>query len=778
MKDFDKKVINYEEIRSANKLKKRRNLLILKWIYTFLILIILIGFLANILFLKIILNDSIYYIIPLMSLAYFHIFYNSRTKFSNIERIILIVVIISYVLFIVLFEFFPKNIWIYNIFNLTILGNIYFIIKAFLEYFLTLFFPYKIIDIRNKSKKINLIYGSKSKRIKESKILNKRLLNIYRNYDYWYAYSSKRDSDKYFIECDSILSYLYEIHYLSLYYSGDSYNEFSEAFLDLNREFKVNLYLQVIYNKNDIMMSQIFISYKKRFLFLIKNRLFKEHSNEIKDFLFGFLSVLAKNSMNMYVTRGINLMCEIIIDEKEDSLNSLDYKPVKYFDDLIQFCTNYLDNLNPIDGKIIVQTIEEVYDGSYSEDEKDNLRKSLFSLIHVMLINSNSNNSIINYYVYLSIIAFKYEKLDEIEEFFISMIISLDKYEEFIAPYVFSDVSELYNTEKFDNEEIIRLFLTLQAYFSSNITHFYTDVIVDWFITSDKVDKEMIVMLAFTISKNINFGIDIFDSISNLLSEDMEHLENIKKNIDVLIDVFEYSISYSEIVEDSIKILDKISHFASNTLKALVKKEDKLVKQKIYEKFVDFYVTLTNGGNTCKFNTKAIEYIHDITVENEENEYMEVLAGALFKAGYQIIEECDYINQRKISNTIGWLAYSSISKGDKESDSSSAIFKLLVDYYDLIVEFSREDVVYFVGTAIIINYVNFLIYSKKRTYYTIESDFDILLHSDRNIPFHLLKSIRLKEFTIESYFEDKKDEALENIKKTKLLIKSVIDEQD
>ena len=151
----------------------------------------------------------------------------------------------------------------------------------------------------------------------------------------------------------------------------------------------------------------------------------------IRKYLNSTLEVLIQNARVIEFDQGISMLMQFLqqnCDDKCVSDQKKEFIRITLFNS-ITLINKYLDNVNTIAGKFILQFIAKNYIILREDEEDDELEFFLFTLIEFLKGKDSNINTVSIYYHFLSSIAEKFEGLKELAKFYKRVIRALSSLE-------------------------------------------------------------------------------------------------------------------------------------------------------------------------------------------------------------------------------------------------------------------------------------------------------------------------------------------------------------
>jgi len=707
------------------------------------------------------------FLVPLLAYSFYNVFYQNDIKYSSTEKIILIISLTSYISMLLIYQFIVNEIIVLfvNVFSSIVL---ILIVRSLGEQLYLRLLGFSLQNVTKKVKKLEInVSNDKEKNKTNLSVFITEINNIFYGIEFWIQLSPlKHTLRRIGTVCDNLFNiykftsklrkYGYEI-------SDEEYKNLQNIVKEYD-QYLLSLSIRYYSKKN---VNRI-LYYKSRKLgFLIDEQMIELYKEEIYKYFFSDLELIIQAGKVIEFNTGISFYSSVVDEKLKDKLNKeiLEEVVLSIYSSIF-LLRKYLDNISSISGKFILQTIARNYQLILKYTSSDLINSNLFQLIELLEVKDSNKSTMKIYYHFLSDISKSFKKIDEKLNFIQKTIWSLNNHEEEISPLVFNDIKSLFVDQNVTtNDLIVESFIKIHKSFSKNVYNRNSKVIKDY-IVENKVtsnEKEILNKLCHLFGSQVAYAKYFFKSIRDDLSSGIYSVNDFILKPNSRLIKFEKELLKSTLIYDELH--EVIPSMISLNMDIVEIRPNKNNEKDMLDFYKGTLSVLTEYYDYSKNDDQmisAIEWIYFFAKTNLLNEYFRYSIKQLHIIGIKSLQSKNWEVQQAVSENLGWLLFNGFAESNIRVESLNNAFKSLVDFFTRVCEFSNEHVKRFVGTAIVVNYIQFKIKTKKDsdTHNIVNQVKKLYSNLESMIGQTMIQSIRLKESIIQEYFKDEPEEAL------------------
>lgn len=763
MENVKLSILNLSKTSNTKKAEKtlKGNRRLISIVFYTIILISIIGLYINIKEWEINLFPVVVYVIPLLVFSYYYVFYKNQVKYNTLDNVVLLGALVLFVSSLLLNSFVGENVYFVFAQNILIVINTLFIVRTFIEYIY-----YKLISnvkktFKRYTKKVNLtIKFEDSSNAKELLSFVEKLELVFISIDKWLILSEGNIGVR---ELSYPLDVLLKLHeyQISLYSNYSILAEDTKEHLhDLFLEYEMSMF-NIISIINSSRLNKAFVYYLTENLKVsMKANDYDLFKDDMHRYLFEYCEVFIQKKDNDVFNEFVSFFVNLIIDEfEEKNLINERLKAIsKTLYMVINTIRKYIDNIDTLSGKFILQTISKYYETLKNYDDDEVLDSFLFLLVDILSSKDNSNNSVIIYYQNLETIVNNFDDNRERLDFYTKIINRFTNYKESLSMLVFHNISQLNKNNIISDEEIVGFFIEVHTMFDKDVINHNDEKIVDFILNGKLTDdvKKVLDNLSMLYAEYTNHSNRFFGLLDEMLSADK-------------LTVYDFLLKnerYWYLIEE-ISVYSHLNNNDSEPLKSILMLHSRISVKEVHTE---------NIGDSLDFYKKTIEHIDSVIKVTNEDEVrkdliewigylvknrlyrseFEYTMKKLYEIGLYAMQSGDERVLEYVSDQLGWTQFRSFSTEKIKERAIKDGFTILLKYYLMICEYSYPRTKVFVGTAITTNYIKSRVENDEfKGFVEIETKLKNAISSNEHEQrSSLLKALRLKEDTLENYFDD------------------------
>lgn len=283
---------------------------------------------------------------------------------------------------------------------------------------------------------------------------------------------------------------------------------------------------------------------------------------------------------------------------------------------------------------------------------------------------------------------------------------------------------------------------------------------------------ETIDSLTRLISNNVDYGRYLFRKIVHGIHSDEISVISLisQKNHNLLI-LEDSVIKRASIIENSSKIIPDMFRVNYEVISKRVHSQFDKEMNSFFSHTINVMKKYAEQMDDIESTIDSITLIGQLCRSNLVNVNFKTSIKSLYTLSVKSVETSNYKVHKAISNELGWIIFEGIDCDNIQDDQIIKGFEYLTDFFVKCCDFSTMEVKRFVGTALMLNYINLYIDSKrKRIEDQIKRIFASLATNDsyREI---MVDSVKLREAVMDDYFDKRVVKAKKCLDEYKVIIK-------
>lgn len=369
-------------------------------------------------------------VIPLIAYVYYDVFYSVNMRYNRLEVVVMILSIFLFFIMLVISHFLNNKIITFTS-TLSVLIIFTYVMRIILIHIYLRLSVYSINNSVKKVSKLSIkICQNKNESVKSEQKYKEKLTKLMVSLEVWMKLTPGNIKLN---EMKTILKSYLSIHEMMqkvILVTNLSKDDF---YLEYRKKIEMfeKMFLFRCVEKKSITLIEKVLAY-----YIEKAELYFEFSVDeaqilIRKYLNSTLEVLIQNARVIEFDQGISMLMQFLqqnCDDKCVSDQKKEFIRITLFNS-ITLINKYLDNVNTIAGKFILQFIAKNYIILREDEEDDELEFFLFTLIEFLKGKDSNINTVSIYYHFLSSIAEKFEGLKELAKFYKRVIRALSSLE-------------------------------------------------------------------------------------------------------------------------------------------------------------------------------------------------------------------------------------------------------------------------------------------------------------------------------------------------------------
>lgn len=754
------------KVKKNNKLKRRN----IKRLFSVAVLSILIVCIINMLTLKIDLFDSYLLIVPLLIFVYYNVFNHRLKHYSFIEEFLLIVTLGGYILLLTIHKFVVND-YVILILNIFALLSLIFIIRSIVEIFYIGLIKNNVDIVTNKMYGKFFIDDDKEKQKSDGEKLLKTIEKNFYSISSWFSSSSEKTVLRNLKSIrENLLSVYKRVVRIKANKCGIDIKKIENIEKTLVKYDKILLDNHLSTDENAVIDD--YLNYKvKKLDFLLEQNLYKDYETAQIKYLFSDLENIIQEGKVLCFNSGLSYFSTMLRKKIKDSDSKDCFETLELsLYSSIYILRKYLDNISTIAGKFVLQLICKNYKKLAEYIDTEKLNSQLFLLIKLLRSKEKAESTMRIFYSFLSDVMKSFDNFDDRVDFLQTVIFSFDENDEDISPLVFDDLKDLFDEEDTNDDTVIDIYTKVHLSFRSKVYNRNIKRIKDIIVYNKplKDENEVIDNLTYLFANQIDFAQYFFRMIKDDLDNGVyKYTDFILKKDSRLIKLEENIISTISMYK---KLNDIVPIMIQLNRKIVSYKASENVKREMlsfYKKTIDILSNHCNMTNDMGVKDDSLDRIRLFANDNLYNDNFRYTVGKLHVLGIKSLESHEVDLQKSVSNNFGWTLYDGFKSSNVQENSKNIGFQKLIDYFKKACRMTDVYVSRFIGTAVIINYVQSLLsLNKNESKQLVKREINLLI-SDKTYSKILIESVELKSVVINEYFKEYENFATDTLKRLK-----------
>lgn len=416
--------------------------------------------------------------------------------------------------------------------------------------------------------------------------------------------------------------------------------------------------------------------------------------------------------------------------------------------------------LGPI---FILQNITSNYCQIIPFIDSHSLYKSIFQVVEILSKQNDDSMSIELYYYLLDNIVDSIDDLSEKVEFIGYIQHYFKQYEETIARHIFNKFNLLYNSGKYNQDEIALALVKMHINFSDSIINYSPKILIDHTFNVN-ISDDYITAFASLMSSNLkNMNYFFRELYLEIKKGDTLKIGTLFNNSSPLMRIFENILQYSrqeEHIKDAMLIISRLNSKILDL--PYSDKFDRKVRAKYYKDFISAYYNHYSSNISGNSQIEIIKWIGVFGKSLVNNDFSRVTLNSLYNIGLRVVQDNNEAEVKELSGAIGWTLFDALKSKDVIEATKKNGLKKLYKFFIKVANTTEYSMILksYVGTAVILNIMCARIYNNEKDYNSIDhyirTELGELSNSNKLI---LLKSCNLKSELLNDFFKNSEREA-------------------